>query len=403
MDLLLFMGTGIVFGFAISRLANKIRLPSVVGYIVAGILLSPSFFGLYTYKTIYQMDSLSDFALSLVAFTIGSQLRWKEMAKVGKKVLFIIFAQSMGTFLCVFGGIWVLTGEIHTALIFAAMAPATAPAGTVAVLQECRAKGNFTNTILAVVGLDDGFAIIIYAFAIALARLTMHTSAGINASVNFTKTLALPLVGIFGAILLGLILGFILTYFVRKLRSREHVLILTIGMVLTCTGIANHYHLSLILANLTLGMFIANTYPRASHRSLEGIQGITPPIFVIFFVLAGAHLKISLLKEISMIGLIYFTMRIVGKLAGAYYGCWQSKASLVLRKYLGLATLSQAGVAIGLSLLVQKELRAMGVEQEYLGLLVINTIAATTLLFEILGPIMTKIAIVHAGEAGKVE
>ena len=401
MDLLLFIGAGILAGFALSRLAHRVNLPSVVGYIVAGMVIGPSILGFYHESMVYRMDSLSDLALALVAFIIGSQLRWKEMAKVGKKVFGILLAESLGAFIFVLGGMWLITGDPVMALVFAAMAPATAPAGTVAVLQEARAKGVFTNTVLAVVGLDDGLAIIVYAFSIAVAKIILKSRLGIKASLNIKHLIVLPFVDIFGAIFLGLFLGFILAYFVKKLRNRDHVLILNIGMLLTCTGISNHFHFSLILANLTLGTFIANTYPRASLRSLQTIQGVVPPIFVIFFVMAGAHLNLSLLGAMGVVGLIYFVMRIAGKITGAWFGCRITKAPAVLKKYLGMALLSQAGVAVGLAIIIQKELRVMGPEAETIGMLVINTIAATTLMFEILGPICTRIAVNKSGEANQ--
>ena len=403
MDLLLFMGSGILIGYGTSRLVQSVRMPSVVGYIIAGMLLGPSVIGFYHSDMILRMDSLSDLALSLVAFIIGSELRWKEMTRVGKKVFVILLTESIGAFIFVLAGVWLLTHDAVVALIFASMAPATAPAGTVAVLQECRAKGLLTNTLLAIVGLDDGFAIIIFAFSAAMAKLLLATRTGAPASLNWTKMFVFPLMDIFGAIILGLILGVVLSFFVRRAKTKDQVLILTVGMLLICTGLSNHLHFSLILANLTLGTFIANTYIRASHRSLQGIQGISPPIFVIFFVLAGAHLKIGLLKEMGLIGLIYVVMRMAGKFIGSYTGCRLSRAPEFLRKYLGMALFSQAGVAVGLALIIQKEFHGIAIRGTDLGLLVINTIAATTLLFEIIGPVTTKIAVVKAGEKDKAK
>ena len=403
MDILLFIGAGIVVGFAVARMVGLLHLPSVVGYIVAGMFLGPSILGFYHSDMLFRMDSLSDLALSIVAFIIGSELRWKEMARVGKKVFVILIAESLGAFLFVFAGIWLFTHDAAMALIFASMAPATAPAGTVAVIQECRSRGILTNTLLAIVGLDDGLAIAIFAFAIAMAKMILGRRGGGSASIDLSGMILIPLFDIFGAIILGLILGALLAYFVRRIQKRDQVLVLTLGTLLVCTGLSNHLHFSLILANLTLGTYIANAYPRASHRSLQGIQGISPPIFVIFFALAGAHLKISLLKEIGIVGLLYFFLRILGKFLGSWGGCRVSGAPIVLRKYLGMALFSQAGVAVGLALIIQKEMRLPGIDQPQLGLLVINTIAATTLLFEILGPVATRIAIARAGEEGKAK
>jgi Kef-type K+ transport system membrane component KefB len=204
-----------------------------------------------------------------------------------------------------------------------------------------------------------------------------------------------------GSIILGCLLGVLLALFVRKTSNRDHVLIMTLGMLLVCSGLAHYFHFSLILANMALAMVIANAFPRESYRSLQGIQGLTPPLFVIFFVLAGAHVKLSLIGKIGVIGLAYFFMRIIGKFIGSYWGCFVSKAPDVLRKYLGMALLSQAGVAIGLALIAQAEFRGierLGVD---LGTLIINTVAGTTLFFEIIGPITVTMAVNKAGESGK--
>lgn len=406
MDLLLFLGIGVLFGFAISLVVSSIKLPflgfnlpSVVGYIIAGIILSPSLLGIFHYDMVNRMDYLSDLTLAFVAFIIGSSLRWEEMAKVGKKVFVILVAESMGAFLFVFLGVWILKGDVALALIFASLAPATAPAGTVVVLRECKAKGILTNTLFAIVGLDDGFAIIIYAFAIAMAKMLMGAEGA--ASFSGYKMIVIPIITIIGSVILGCFLGFVLAVFVRKTHNKDHVLILTLGMLLVCSGLAHYLHCSLILANMALAMVIANAFPRESYRSLQGIQGLTPPLFVIFFVLAGAHMNLSLIGKIGVIGLIYFVMRIIGKFIGSYGGCLVSGAPDVLRKYLGMALFSQAGVAIGLALIVQAEFRGIEIFGADLGALIINTIAGTTLLFEIVGPIMVTLAVKKAGESGK--
>jgi Kef-type K+ transport system membrane component KefB len=409
MDLLLFLGIGVLFGFAISLVVSSIKLPflgfklpSVVGYIIAGIILSPSLLGVFHHDMVNRMDYLSDLTLALVAFIIGSSLRWEEMAKVGKKVFVILISESMGAFIFVFLGVWLIKGDLALALIFASMAPATAPAGTVVVLRETKSKGILTNTLLAIVGLDDGFAIIIYAFAIAMAKLLISKETAVDTvSLNWYKMIVVPLFEILGSIILGGILGLLLALFVRKTANRDHVLIMSLGMLLICSGLTHYFHFSLILADMALAMVIANVFPRESYRSLQGIQGLTPPLFVIFFVLAGAHMKLSLIGKIGVIGLAYFIMRMVGKLIGSYGGCAVSKAPDVLRKYLGMALFSQAGVAIGLALIAQAEFRGYVRFGEDLGTLVINTIAGTTLLFEILGPITVTMAVNRAGESGK--
>ena len=396
MNILFFIGLAIIFGFYIGKLVNYIKLPSVVGYLIAGLFLGSSFSNIINFATLGKMNVLSDLALGIVAFIIGSEMRIAILRKMGKGLLTIILAESFGAFLLVFLGVYLLTRNLPTALIFGAMAPASAPAGTVAVLKELKSKGSLTSTLYAVVGLDDGLAIMIYAFAAAISKmLLMHSS------ISILKIVKGPIIEILGAILLGGLTGIILGYFIRKLHRKQEVLAISLGGILICIGLSNYLHFSLIMANLSMGMVFTNLFLFANRRSYDAINFITTPIFIVFFVIAGAHLQIRFLPAMGLIGLIYILCRSVGLIGGAFFGATISKMSIVIRKYLGFGILSQAGVAIGLAILVTKEFPPLGSEGQHLAVLVINTIAATTIFFEIIGPITTKIAISKAGEIGK--
>jgi Kef-type K+ transport system membrane component KefB len=273
------------------------------------------------------------------------------------------------------------------------MAPASAPAGTAVVLQEYKAKGPLTNSLYAVVGLDDGLAIMIYAFASGLAKVFITGS-----DISFMNIIAKPSIEIGGAIILGSIMGLILGYFIRKRYNKNEILVIALGNILLCTGLAKYFNLSLILANLSLGMVFANNFLLANRRTYRVIQSITLPIYIVFFVIAGAHLQINLLPAMGLLGLIYIICRIFGLVGGAYFGATISRSAPVIRKYLGLGILSQAGVAIGLAILATREFGSLSAAGRDLALVVINTIAATTIIFEIIGPIATKFAISKAGE-----
>ena len=396
MNILFFIGLAIIFGFYIGKLVNYIKLPSVVGYLIAGLFLGSSFFNIINFATLDKMNVLSDLALGIVAFIIGSEMRIAILRKMGKGLLTIILAESFGAFLLVFLGVYLFTRNLPTALIFGAMAPASAPAGTVAVLKELKSKGPLTSMLYAVVGLDDGLAIMIYAFAAAISKmLLMHSS------ISILKIVKGPIIEILGAILLGGLTGIILGYFIRKLHRKQEVLAISLGGILICIGLSNYLHFSLIMANLSMGMVFTNLFLSANRRSYEAINFITTPIFIIFFVIAGAHLQIKLIPAMGLIGLIYILCRSAGLIGGAFLGATISKMSIVIRKYLGFGILSQAGVAIGLAILVTKEFPPLGSEGQHLAVLVINTIAATTIIFEIIGPIATKFAISKTGEIGK--
>ncbi len=397
MDILFLIGITIFLGFAGGKIFNKLRFPAVVGYIVVGILLGPSLFNIFNIELVDKMGIISDFALGLVAFSIGNELRIGVLKKMGMGIISIILAESFGAFLIVGAGVYFLTHELYIALIFGALAVASAPAGTWIVLREYKARGSLTNTTLAVVGLDDGLAIIIYGFAAGIARVLIEHKDKLSIQNSFFW----PLMESGGAIILGVVIGIILIYVMRRIRDRDDYFKLSIAGIMVCAGLANIFHLSVILANLFLGLTMANVFLMTSRKAVESVSKLAPTVYIVFFVLAGAHLQIGLLPKMGFIGLIYIIGRIIGKLSGAYLGATLAKAEEKVRRYLGLAILSQAGVAVGLAILVGRTFGHMGEEGRHLARLAINTIAATTIIFEIIGPLTTKIAITKAGEIGK--
>jgi Kef-type K+ transport system membrane component KefB len=400
---LLLIGAATVVAFFVGKLANRVRLPAVVGYIVTGVALGPSMVTICRQEAILceeVVDSLgvvSDIALALVAFTIGSELRAEVFRKVGRGILLIIVLESLLAFAFVTAGVYLVERDWALALILGAVAPASAPAGTLVVLQEFRAKGPLTSSLLAVVGLDDGLGIVIYAFAAAVAHLFFTGLQESGVALQLGKAFA----EIAGAVALGLGLGFLLVLLARRLRSRNDVLIVSAAVVFVCAGLSNWLHVSLILSNLVLGMVAINLSWKTGQRAFDALQSITPPIYVLFFVLAGAHLDIALLPAMGLVGLAYIVCRVIGKLLGAYIGSSVTAVPDVVRKYLWLGIISQAGVAIGLGLLVMREFSRYGEQGRRVASLVITTVAATTLIFEILAPITTKIAIRKADEIDK--
>jgi Kef-type K+ transport system membrane component KefB len=393
MGILFFVGLAIIFGFIGGKFSNRLKFPAVVGYLLVGLIIGPSFFNILNLKLLENLGIFNDLALAIVAFVIGSELRVNTLQRMGKSIITIIFSESFGAFMLVAFGVYLLTHKLYMALIFGAMAPASAPAGTAVVLQEYRAKGPLTDALYAVVGLDDGLAIMIYAFAASLARLLLTKE-----TFSFIEILKGPLTEIVGAIILGSISGIILGYLIKRLHRENEVLTASLGIILICTGLSEYFHISLILANLTLGMAFTNLFLFSSRRVSDAINRITLPVYIIFFVIAGAHLQIHLLPAMGLLGLTYIGCRVAGLMGGAFFGATVSKAESVIRKYLGLGILSQAGVAIGLAILVTREFSCLGKVGQDLSLTVINTIAATTIIFEIIGPIGTKIAISKARE-----
>jgi NhaP-type Na+/H+ or K+/H+ antiporter len=395
MSALFSVALALLFGFVAGKLVGKIKLPAVLGYLIAGVIFGPSLLRVYEEELLQQFSFFPALALSIVAFAIGSEMKISTLRGMGSGIGIITLLESFGAFIVVAGGIYLLTGKLFLALIFGALAPASAPAGTVAVLQEYKAKGRLTNALYAVVGLDDGLAIIIYAVAAALAEILFT-----GQKVSATSLIVEPLIEIVGSIVLGCSIGILTGFFSRKLFAHESILSVSFGAVLLCAGLSEYFGLSVILSNLALGMTHENLFPISNRKSYQAIQSISTPIYIIFFFLAGANLHLNLLHKMGLIGVVYTLCRMAGLMGGSYIGAVVSRQGRIIRNYLGLGIQSQAGVAIGLAMLAAEQFKVFGEQGNDVAVLVLNTICATTIFFEVIGPIGTRIAISKAGEVG---
>ncbi len=392
MDPFLLIGIIIVLGFFGARLSDSIRIPWVVGYIVVGVILGSSGFNLVNPQLVQRLEIISTFALALIGFTIGGALEIRELKELGKSIITITIFEALSAFLLVSLSLMLVTRNLPLALIFGALASATAPAATVDVLWQYRSRGPLTTTLFGVVGLDDAAALIIYAFASSLAKVFIGSQ-----QFSYISALGEPLAEIGGSLVLGAMAGLILSYVLKRIKEEGQVLILILGTIILCSGMANFYNLSLILTNMALGFTLINL-SRENKVAFETVSSINAPIFLMFFILVGARLKIGLLPKLGLIGTTYLIMRVVGKTSGSYWGALVSKAPETVRKYLGLGLLSQAGVAIGLAIDASHTFRHYGATGTKIGILAINVIAATTFVYQVLGPTSTKIAIVKAKE-----
>jgi Kef-type K+ transport system membrane component KefB len=266
------------------------------------------------------------------------------------------------------------------------------------VIQEYRARGNLTKALYAVVGFDDGLGIIIFGFAAAFARsLLLQDSGGTQESVWLV--LATPLKEISLSVLLGGAAALVYSLLARRLEEPRDIFILTFAVALISIGLSSLLHLSLILTNMILGLVVVNSQSQTLVEKIRGeLTEIMPLLFILFFVLAGANLHISLLPSLGLVGLVYILTRAAGLMGGAWVGATVSRSETKIRKYLGLGILSQAGVAIGLSLIVKQDFTPLSAHGASIGTMVITTITATSIIFEIVGPILTKVGLQKAGE-----
>ncbi len=398
LPILLTVGLLTLLAFYTGRIMKYVRLPSIIGFMIMGALLGPSILNLLSEDVQEQLSFITNIALGFVALSIGLELNIDSLKKQGWGIISIILSESFMAFIMVTIGIFILTGDLPMALIFGAVAPASAPAGTVAVIQEYKARGSLTKALYAVVGFDDGLGIIIFGFAAAFAKSILIADMG-GPTTGFWTMMVEPFKEVVLSLAIGTVIALLFSLLIRKVKSGRDVFIVTFSTVFIATGIAQIFHFSLILTNMMIGIVAVNTQPKQVYQSIsEELEEVMPLIFVLFFGLAGSHLHLSALPALGLIGIVYFICRSAGLMSGAWLGAVAGKSEEKIRKYLGLGILSQAGVAIGLALIVKDEFTQYGAWGVKIGTAVITTITVTSIFFEILGPITTKIALRKAGE-----
>jgi Kef-type K+ transport system membrane component KefB len=393
------IGLLLIVSFLGSKVFQRFGIPQVVGFIVLGVLHGPSFLNVIPLEVSQELLLISEVALGLIGFDMGSHLRLSEIRKLGKSILFILIFEAFGAFFLVTAGVYSLTQSWHTALIFGALSSATAPAATVDVLAEYDAKGPLTTTLLAVVGLDDALSLLLYSLAAAFAASLLDGGE----APSLFEILELPIIEIGGSILLGACMGYLLNWLMHRMKSHHDAMAISIGFVLLAAGVSLVMDFSLILTTMVLGMVTVNCCPDHGRHIRYTIEQAGPVIYVLFFTLVGARFQISLLPTMGLLGLAYIILRSMGKFSGAWLGGSIGGAEPDVRNNLGFGLLSQAGVAIGLALASASRFSHYGEEGQALGSLIINVITATTFVVQIIGPIAVKFAITRAGEVGKAK
>ena len=390
------IGLLLISSFIGSKLFQRFGIPQVVGFIVLGVLHGPSFLNVIPLELSNELLFISEIALGLIGFDMGSHLRISEIRKLGKSILFILLFEAFGAFFLVSAGVYAITQSLHTALIFGALASATAPAATVDVLAEYDAKGPLTTTLLAVVGMDDALSLLLYSITAAFSASLLSGGE----TPTLLEVLELPFIEIGGSILMGIVMGRVLNVILHRMKSHHDAMSISIGFVLLVAGLSIAMDFSLILTTLVLGMVVVNSSPTHGRHIRYTIEQAGPVIYVLFFTLVGARFQINTISTMGLLGLTYIVLRSSGKYFGALFGGTLGGAEPTVRNNLGFGLLSQAGVAIGLALASEKRFSEFGDEGVALGALIINVITATTFVVQIIGPIFVKFAITRAGEVG---
>jgi len=393
---LLFLGISILAALIFSRGATFIKSPLIIGYIVAGAILGPSIIGLISFEQIKSLEIVNVVTLSLIGFGIGGELSWREIKKLGKSIIFILFFESFGAFLFVGITLSIFLKNIPIGIIFGALAVATAPAATVEVVRQYKAKGRLTTTLYAIVGLDDILALLIFVLAMPVALILWGGSDSGTASSIF-HSLGNAGLKILFTLGIGTAMGFILIFVVKQIHERVVLLLFSLGIILLNCGIAETFEFSPILLNMATGIVVVNFNAVNSRKIFNALGDWSPPMYVWFFVLVGARLDLPCLVKFIGLALIYILARSVGKWIGSFVGGQLGKAKTNVKKYLGFCLLDQAGVAIGLALAASETLERIGLT-EY-STQIMSTITATTFLVMLIGPLFLKYALFKSGEA----
>lgn len=385
------IGIVLMVGIMGGRVARFFKLPNVTGYLVAGLLIGPSFFKLIGEADIESMGFVNELALATIAFSIGSEFLLEDMLKVGKSIVVITLAEATGALLVVFSIMFFLFKQNFIfSMVVASMSAATAPAATIMVINQFRAHGPLTRTILPVVALDDVIGIIFFGVAMSMAKISAGT-----AEHSLWQIVSRPVIEIVGSVLLGFVFGALLSFMGKNARNKEELLASILAIIISASGLANLLGLSPLLTCIMIGATLVNLMHN-SNRIFSIAEGFVPPVYLMFFTLAGASLDIKILSTVGLLGIAYIFARAGGKMLGAWLGAKAMDADEVVVKYLGLTLLPQGGVSIGLSIIVKQELPQYSVP-------IITIIMFSVLIYELVGPILSKIAIEKAGEINGLE
>ena len=388
MNTILNLGLILLLGLLAERLIQKIKLPTVTAFIIAGILLGPSLLNLINPQLIGSSGLISNIALGIIAFSLGESFLFSSFKEISRPVIYISLIAALLPFILVTIGLYFLLEQpLYVAILFGAISSATAPAATLMVIREYKARGSLTNTLLGVVAIDDAWCLIVFSLSFAFSKDMLQGEA----NPSWFKVIYPFIKEIIFVIILGSLTAFTCNFISRYIKLKSDLLIYILGFLLLNTGLALYFHLSLLLTNIIFGAVLVNI-STTSFKFFDLIKSVDAPLYLVFFILAGANLEIGLLQGVWIFGLAFIILRSSGKILGAYLGGYLSKAEHKIRKYLGWGLLPQAGVAIGLALIVKEEFPQVGN-------ILFPTIIATTVFYEIAGPIFTKYALIASKEA----
>lgn len=390
-DLGIILLAGLFFG----RLAELIKIPAVTGYLVAGLLLGP-IFGILQPEQLNSFAIISDIALGFIAFQVGNELWFGKLKQSGIKIVIITVFQAILTTTIIAFALSFFT-PLPVALMLGAIGAATAPAPIMMIVKKYRTKGELTDTVLPVVGLDDAVGVIMFGILLSISvGMLSNTGQTLNAWHIIKEPMLEILISSGLGIAVGLLGGLAVKTVDKNGERKQKTLSVVNIIVILSTGAALYFGGSPILTPMIAGVVVTNMINKECFvLEEETIRFFVPPIMIAFFTLAGAQLQFDVILTAGVVGAIYIIGRIIGKMFGAYIGAHISKASKKVKKYLGVTLLPQSGVAIGLSIAAYSAFETLN--HEY-ALIIKNVILASVLFFALIGPVLVKIAFIKAKE-----
>ena len=381
---LLSLGGILLIGQAVSTLGDRTCLPRVTLLLLFGVIIGNEGLNIIPPLFSQQFEIIAEMTLLMVGFLIGGKLTKNSFNHELNNILWISLSAAIFTAVIVCVALIWIGLAVELAIILGCIASATAPAATLDVVMESHDESRFSNLLISIVALDDAWALMLFAIGITVASsLGGHLLDGSSLLLAFKE--------IVGAIVLGGLIGFPAAYLTGRVKPGEPILTEALGLVFICGGLALWLDVSYLIACITMGAVVAN-FARHHEYAFHEIENIEWPFMVIFFVLAGATLELRMIVDIGLIGVVYIISRVLGKVLGAKIGGQFSGADREVKKWMGIALLPQAGVAIGMALVASSKF------PEYRQLL-LSLIISTTIFFEIFGPVFTRVAIRQANRS----
>ena len=397
LNLIFLIGIAIFLGTVGAKIFQKLRIPQIVGYVTIGIILGPVL-KIISQETIHTLKPFNLFALGVIGFMIGGELKRDVFVKFGKQVFSILLFEGLTAFLLVgvfsFLIMWAFWGwqmALAVGAVFGAICAATDPASTVNVLWEYKTRGPITTMLTAIVALDDALALLLYIASVSIAGVL----TGRGGDGGLLTMIFHAVYEVFGSLGMGLVAGLVLRWIVKQVDDNEKTLVFTLSTIILTIGLAEACGLDVILSSMVLGVTLINFLPRRSLKSFELVRMFSPPIYVLFFVLIGCRFNISSMSvQILLLVTVYLLGSIIGKTTGAYVGAVYSKTVPTVRKYLGFCLYQQGTIAI--ALLIMASARFEGEIRETM----LSVIIIGVFLLQFIGPLCVKVSVRKAGEAG---